>query len=157
VKSKGRIVQSKLGKWAVQKWAYSTSVDWNAYDKWQNIKAKWLTNKSYWSSSGSSWAEIRPRTRQGRSGGPKICTKSMWKFLAGYLRLSNSRRLRHLNCLDPQPQKPSYAPARIYILKNFPGLYSGPLFTAGGGNEEGDSWERRVRMEKNVYPNRTLE
>jgi hypothetical protein len=29
--------------------------------------------------------------------------------------------------------------AHLYILKNFPGLYPGPLFTAGGGNEEGDS------------------
>jgi hypothetical protein len=35
-----------------------------------------------------------------------------------------------------------------YVHLNFQkfwGLYTGPFFTASRGNEEGDSWERRVR------------
>jgi hypothetical protein len=48
---------------------------------------------------------------------PEICTKSMRKFWGylGYLRLSHSRRL---DCLDPQPQKPSYAPASTPTFTN---------------------------------------
>jgi hypothetical protein len=58
-----------------------------------------------------------PGLPQGRSGGPEVCTNSMRKFVAGYLR---SRIIGASIVWTSQPQKPcSYAAARIYILKIF--------------------------------------
>jgi hypothetical protein len=56
---------------------------------------------------------LRVRTPWDNQVDPEICTNSMRKFVEVPkvpLAVEFSAPIRRLDCLDPQPQKPSYAP-----------------------------------------------